>query len=1014
MRGLHFRILGTVSVLALATATPAYAQGNAARPAAEAQTGQDEAALSEEDGQVVEVTGSRIRRPTLTSVVPITSLSGDDLVGHGDVSLGDALNDLPALASTFSQANSTRFIGTAGLNILDLRDLAPERTLVLVNGRRHVTSVAGAFFVDINTIPEDLLERVDIVTGGSSAVYGSDAMGGVVNFVLRRNFEGLRARAQAGISDEGDRGIQFVTLTGGSNFADGRGNIAVSLEYVNATPLYFTERPALTGAYDGRCQFQQVDATVGEPAAGDGIPDNTFLCGIRNATISNGGTVGQINAAGDFLRFNDVGNLVIDRPTRSFRPVGSGNQQGGTGSTLRDTGQLAAGLDRYTANLLARFEVSPAFQAFFEGKYVHIRAVQEAQPSFFQNFPVGCDNAFLNAQSLATLQSFGLCANPAGTFPLSRFNVDFGGRQQLITRDTWRVVAGVEGDFNEDWHYEVAVNYGRYKGHTDALNDLVLANLAGADDGFSLAYDAVRNAAGQIVCRVNQVAVTRPDCVPINLFGSGAPSAAALAFVNTTSTLDERASQLDVTAFLAGDLSQLFELPGGPVRFVLGAEWRRETTAQRADPLSASGATFFNAFPTFFPPAFEVLEGFAEIELPLLRDMPFARELTVTGAVRFSDYNTDANHTFAWNISGTWAPVRDLRFRVNYSRSVRVPTLGDLFTPATQGFALVQDPCDQAFINNGPNRAANCAALGVPTTVLAGSPCVTAATPVGSPFRNCIAASQTIGFTQAGNPGLEEETANSLTVGAVFTPHFLPGFSLTIDYYQIRVNNLIQLLIPQNILNLCVDQASINNPFCALINPRTPFGLFADQQDVLLSRVANFARQESRGIDFDLAYRHSFGNGHILNLRAIATWVLERTDFANPTDPNFGDRLLSEVGDPAFAANFQLEYGAGPWDLRYTLNYIGRQTIAQFYETMHPFQGRPPTNADAADREWFPDLFIHGVRLGYRVNERMRFYAGIDNFTDRKPPLGLLGTGGGEGVDAVGRYFYAGVLVNFR
>ncbi|HTU09934.1 MAG TPA: TonB-dependent receptor [Allosphingosinicella sp.] len=994
--------------MAFALATPAHAQDDADRPPAETQTQDDEG------GQVVEVTGSRIRRPTLTSVVPITSLSGDDLVGHGDVSLGDALNDLPALASTFSQANSTRFIGTAGLNILDLRDLAPERTLVLVNGRRHVTSVAGAFFVDINTIPEDLLERVDIVTGGSSAVYGSDAMGGVVNFVLRRDFEGLRARAQAGVSDEGDRGIQFITLTGGRNFADGRGNIAVSLEYVNAEPLYFTERPRLTGAYDGRCQFQQVDNTVGEPAAGDGIADNTFLCGIRNATISNGGTIGQINAAGDFLRFNDSGNLFIDVPTRSFRPVGSGNQQGGFGSTLRDTGQLAAGLDRYTANLLARFEVSPAFQPFFEGKYVHIDAVQEGQPSFFQGRLMRCDNGFLNAQSLATLQSFGLCANPAtGTFPLSRFNVDFGGRQQLISRDTWRVVAGVEGDFNDDWHYEVAVNYGRYKGRTDALNDLVLADLNGNPDGFTLAADAVRNAQGQIVCRVNQVAVTRPDCVPINLFGT-APSAAALDFVNTTSTLDERASQLNVTAFMAGDLSQLFELPGGPIRFVVGTEWRRETTSQRADPLSASGATFFNAFPTFSPPDFEVLEGFGELELPILRDQPFARELTVTGAVRYSNYNTDANHTFAWNISGTWSPVRDIRFRANYSRAVRVPTLGDLFTPATQGFAQVQDPCDQAFINNGPNRAANCAALGVPTTVLAGSPCITAATPVGSPFRNCVSNSQTIGFTQAGNSTLEEETANSLTIGAVFTPSFLPGFSLTVDYYSIRVNNLIQLLVPQNILNLCVDQANTNNPYCALINPRNGFGLFANQDDILLSRVANFARQDSRGIDFDLAYHHRFGNGHVLNVRAIATVVLERTDFVNPTDPAFGDRLLGEVGDPALAANFQVEYGAGPWDLRYTLNYIGRQTVPAFYESQHSFQGRPPTNADISDREWFPDLFIHGIRMGYRVNEQFRFYAGIDNFTDRQPPLGLLGTGGGEGVDAIGRYFYAGVLVNWR
>lgn len=1013
MNRLHNSIFCTASLLTLAVATPAYAQNEPTPPASAPDQEQ-----AEQGGQTVEVTGTRIRRPNLESVVPVTSLTTDELVGGGDVSLGDALNDLPSLASTFSQANSTRFIGTAGLNALDLRDLGVERTLVLVNGRRHITAQAGAFTVDVNTIPEDLLERVDVITGGSSAVYGSDAIAGVVNFVTRRNFEGLRIRAQAGVSDEGDRGVQFVAVTAGRNFADGRGNIAVSLEYANAEPLYFTERPRLTGAYSGRCQFQQVDNTVGELPAGDGIFDTTFLCGIRSATISNGGTVGQINTAGDFLRFDSNGNLVVDHPDRSFRPIGSGSQQGGTGATLRDTGELAAGQDRYSANLLAHFDVSPAFRPFFEGKYVHIFALQEGQPSFFQGGLLGtfrCDNPFLGAQALAALQGTGRCANPAtGTFAISRFNVDFGARQQRITRDTWRFVGGVQGDFNDDWHYEVSVNYGRLKAHTNALNDLVLTDVNGNFDGYLLAYDAVRNAQGQIVCRVNQTVVTRPDCVPIDVFGFGRPSRAALDFVNTTSFVEDHASELDLTAYVNGDLSQLFELPGGPIRFVIGAEWRRETTRQEADPLSSAGGTFFNAFQSFDPPVFKVLEGFAEIELPLLRDLPFARELTVTAAGRYSDYNTSANHAFSWNINGTWAPVRDIRFRANYSRSVRVPTLGDLFAPPTQTFGLLADPCDQAFINNGPNRAANCAALGVPTTVLAGSPCITAATPIGSPFRNCVANSVTLGFTQSGNPLLEEETGKSLTLGVVVTPRWLPDFSLTVDYYRIRVSNLIAALPAQTILNRCVDAAAgVNNQFCALINGRNQFGLFNDEQNVLLSGGVNFARQDSQGVDFDLTYRHRFGNGDRLNIRAIATYVIERTDFIDPVDPNFGDRLMSEVGDPKIAANLQVLYEHGPWDLRYTLNYIGRQTTA-LYETQHSFEGRPPTNADAVDREWYPALFVHSMRIGYRVDERMRFYAGIDNFTDRLPPLGLLGTGGGEMLDAVGRYFYAGVHVDFR
>jgi outer membrane receptor protein involved in Fe transport len=237
--------------LSLAFAAPAHAQDAPTPATTTADQDQDQA---DQGGQNVEVTGTRIRRPNIESNVPIVSVTADE-IADGDPSVGDALNDLPSLRSTFSQANSVRFIGTTGLNILDLRGLGITRTLVLVNGRRHITALPGDYQVDINTIPSDLIERIDVITGGSSAVYGSDAIAGVVNFVLRRDYDGIRLRGQAGISQQGDRGIQFVSLTAGRNFADDRANIAVNLEYVNADALYFGDRPELTGAYDGRCQF---------------------------------------------------------------------------------------------------------------------------------------------------------------------------------------------------------------------------------------------------------------------------------------------------------------------------------------------------------------------------------------------------------------------------------------------------------------------------------------------------------------------------------------------------------------------------------------------------------------------------------------------------------------------------------------------------------------------------------------------------------------------------------------
>lgn len=1012
----------------------------------------------QETGQTLTVTGTRIYRPNLDSTVPITSVTQQDLTETADVSIGDNLNDLPSLRSSFSSANSTRFIGTAGLNWLDLRGLGVSRTLVLVNNRRHITSSPGDYLVDVNTIPITLLERVDIVTGGNSAIYGSDAVAGVVNFVLRRDFDGIEGRAQAGISDEGDLGQYFVGITAGRNFMDDRANVAVAFEYTKQQPLYFVDRPGLTGAFDGRCQFNVVDPlgiAGGETGVSntDGIPDREFMCGTRNNGISNGGTIGTFSN-GNALRFDSDGTLFIDTPERFF-PASPGFVVGGQGSTLRDTGQLAAGIDRYAANLIARVEISPAFQPFLEAKYVHIEAVQEGQPSFWQGSLKGffantqeqfdaiqnlrCNNAFLTAQALATLQSFGICTNvAAGTFNISRFNVDFGGRGELHERDTFRIVAGIEGDFNDDWHYEFAVNYGRLDTELRSLNNLLLYDIDGNLDGFLLAIDARRNAAGQIVCGVNADADPtndRPDCVPLNVFGSGAPSQAALDFINTTAFRDERASQLQIGAFVSGDLSQLFELPGGPIGFALGAEYRREKARSEFDALTASGGTFLNAIQPFLPPTLEVQEVFGEIRIPLLADLPFAQELTLEAAARYSDYNLgNTDTTFAYNLGAVWAPVRDIRFRGNYSRSVRVPTQSDLFSPLSQNFAFIADPCDANNINVG-NRAANCAEGGVPAVANQAlvDACASSPTPValGDPWINCLARAFSTGFQSGGNPTLEEETGRSYTIGAVIQPRWVPGLSLSVDYYNIDVENLIATLTAQTIINQCYGAPQgINNPFCATVNRDPVSGLF--DFPAVISGGVNFARQKTEGIDFEIAYRRTFDNGHRLSARAIGTYVKTLDNYTDPTFPEAPNRQRSELGDPVFAANLNLNYDFGRFDLSYRLRYIGRQTIAA-YETQHSFQGvctatyvaaigctlneittLPPTDVDAFPRVWFPDVFYHSVRLGYEVNERFSFYGGVDNITDRLPPLGLLGTAGGDPFDSIGRTFYVGVNIDFR
>lgn len=1003
--------------------------------------------------RAIVVTGSRIARPTLESSVPLTSVSVSELTDTGDVSLGDALNDLPSLRSTFSQGNSTRFIGTAGLNVLDLRGLGTSRTLVLVNGKRHITASPGDYLVDVNTIPVDLLERVDIVTGGNSAIYGSDAVAGVVNFITKRNFDGLNMRAQGGLSSRGDRGNIFVSGTYGKNFADGRGNIAVSAEYAESSPLYFTDRDSLTGAYSGRCQFNAVEPTAGEPFGTDGITDTAPLCGVRNGSISDGGTVGGLGN-GQFLRFDNQGNLFVDVPDK-FLGSFTGNVIGGHGSTLRNTGQLAAGLKRYAFNMLAHYDISDAFRPYIEAKYVHVDAVQEGQPSFFSGGPnaqfggpaMRCGNPFLTNQALTTLQSFGLCTNVAtGTFPLSRFNVDFGGRGELHDRDTYRVVAGVEGTFNDDWNYEVSFNYGRLETKMRSLNNLLLYTQDGNDfDGFNLAIDAARNAAGQIVCRVNADADPTNDrlgCVPINVFGYGAPSQAALDFVNTTAHRREKAEEFVALASVAGDLSQLFELPGGPIGFALGAEYREEKAFSAFDDLTASGATFLNAIQPFTPPKLTVKEAFGEISIPLLANMPFAEELTVNAAARVSDYNTATGTVWAYNVQGIYAPIPDLRFRAAYATSVRAPTQGDLFSPQSQNFANgLTDPCDSQSIGNNPNRANNCAAAGVPTTYTAAviAACSGSAFPgaADAPWRNCLALTSGTSILSGGNPTLIEEEGRSLTMGAVFEPSFLPGFNFTVDYYRIKVKNLIAVLGAQTIVNNCYDSPNgIGNSFCSTISRDPTTGMFNDP--ALISGGINFAAQKTEGIDFDVAYRRTFDNGHRLSFRAIATYLIRLDNYTDPADPELPNRQKGEIGDPEWAANASLNYDFGAFDLTYSVRYLGKQTIGA-WETQNSYIGRCPTtgaqagltghtktpctpgeltrldatNLDAFPNAFFSDAFYHNFRLNMEVDKKFNFYVGVDNAFDRKPPFGQLGTAGGEPYDTYGRFFYAGIKASW-
>jgi len=1050
------------------------------------------------DGGSIVVTGSRIRRPNLESTVPITSISGESIIQGSDTNVGEALNELPQLRSTFAQQNPGLGIGIAGLNLLDLRGLGTQRTLVLVNGRRHVPAdiLNNAVSVDINTIPSDLIERIDIVTGGNSAVYGSDAIAGVVNFVLRRDFEGFQVRGNASVAEEGFGPQQYVSGMYGMNFGDGRGNVTVHAEYANQQRIFASDIPWRT-RQDG---FGVVDAdSAGLLNGSDGVPDRVFVRDIRSTTIhfnslvpinqrpatspggascgagtlaNNGGPNSLGTAYSCTYIFTADGRLTPQTGARYGAGPNSGIT-GGNGQTGREgqTVSVLPFLERYNVNLLAHYEFSPAFELFAEAKWNRIDALgNNAGPSFnqgttgtgdFRERP-RLDNPFLNAADRTTLANLivqsgcrsdlqVICpaagnlsaadltniANGSFRFVASRNLLDVGLRDEHFERDTWRVVAGLRGTFNTDWSYEVSANYGQFK--EDITTDGFIDR-----QRFSLAMDAGRNPiTGAIQCRSQfdpasavqlqapapgtnsavvqagnaaRLAADIAACVPYNPFGSP-DNRASVNYFAREFTAHSELEQLVISGFVSGDLSQLFELPGGPISFALGAEYRRENAFYQQDQFITDGFTNGVSIPSFDPNTFVVKEAYAEMRVPLLRDMPFFHELTASGAARVARYQGAVGTVWSYNAGLDWAPVRDIRFRGNYSRAVRAPNVSETAFPLVPNFAPgFVDPCNPSAIGQGSQtRSANCQA------------------DLGALLPLLTDATQSLGIVSGSSPNLQEETSDSWTFGAVMQPRWIPGMSLSVDYYKITVDGIITTLTPQQIVNSCYDFPTLDNVFCGQFqrNRTTAVNGTGDQPgrivtNSLINAPLNFARRVREGIDVNFTYGARISPDVRFNANLIYTHNLKISNYQDPTNPDFENRILGEVGDPADEFRLDIDVTYRDFTLGYRLRYIGEQYIST-YEDQFSLNGLNPANADFADTLELPVVTYSDIRIEWNVlgggttgRESLRFYAGVDNVFDRHPPLGSLGTGAGPGAvgnmgayDIRGRTFFGGFRARF-
>ncbi|MBA3880178.1 MAG: TonB-dependent receptor [Sphingobium sp.] len=1075
----------------VAVPTAAFAQTapqNAPASANPGQTGPNDAEPVEE----VLVTGSRIRIPNAESIVPIRTIEGEELFQQGQNNLGDTLNDLPGLRSTFAQQNPGAGVGITGLNLLDLRGLGTARTLVLVNGRRHVAAdiLNNAASPDVNTISNDLIQRVDVVTGGNSAVYGSDAIAGVVNFVLKKDFEGLQVRGNAAISEAGYGANQFVSAIAGKNFADGRGNVTIQAEYAFQQQTFARDIPFLR-QQDG---FVTVDAdSPGLPQASDGFPDNIFLRDIRSATIHRYGLAvvpqqtataacgigtlannGAPNTAGTPYGCNYIfgtdGSLQLQNGTRVGTGPG-GTFIGGNGQNGREDLQLSIFplSKRFNANLLAHYSFSDAFELFFEGKYVITEAVgNQLGPTFINNTTGSLgndarinprlDNPFLSTAARTTIANAytasncgfalgagiaaGNCqvgnaaaqaarataiANGSFRFLFGRNLTDAPNREEVFNRTTYRFVVGARGQFWNDWNYEVSFNYGRFEETTVARGFVDRQR-------FLLSLDAGRNpVTGAIQCRSQfdpasatgapglsgtaadpaKLASDIAACVPYNVFGSSNNSAA----VNYFSALFRNRSsieQIDVMGFVGGDTSTFFNLPGGPISFAFGGEYRREKAFNDSDSAADTGLSNFVFLGDVNAQPFEVREGYAEVRLPILKDVPFFHQLNLNGAARISDYNGAAGTVFTYNGGFDWAPVRDLRFRGSYGRSVRAPNVSETSFPNVPNFANgFVDPCNPNAIANGTAaRVTNCQGQ------------LSAAQLANLPL-----AGYSLGVISGSNPNLRVEESDSFTLGVVAQPRWIPGLTIGVDYYDISVSNVIVSLGAQAIVNSCYDSPGLSSPLCNAFqrNLGTTNGPTGELPGQILFNTTiqgpqNFARRLARGIDAQVNYNHSFSSKSSINARFVYTHVLTRSNFENPNIPNTENIIAGELGDPVDEFNFDASLKLDRITFSYGFRFIGPQltsTFENFFPNNAGVTGQTglPLNSDVVNVISYPAITYHDFRLDFRVggtNTRsLNLTLGVDNLFDQNPPLGLAGTGTGAIYSVRGRNFFAGFRAKF-
>lgn len=960
-------------------------------------------AASADNGIVI--TGSRIASPNITSLAPVQVIGEQEINQAGAVNIQEVLDNNPAFGSPTLSTTTTAFLTSgAGVATINLRQLGDNRTLVLINNRRVVGGLAGSPVVDLNDIPTQFLERVDILTGGQSALYGSDAVAGVVNFIYKRNYQGLLLEGQYGLTEHGDDQRYQLSATAGTNFADGRGNIMVHVGYSSDKGLLSRERAGTRVDNISQMQYSSDPAdyaVIHSPFFSSFPPQGRFT--VNNGTTFTFGPTGLLQPC-----FTTNGSTC-----RSALGTGTGPD----GFNRQFFRTLSTPVDRYLFAERSHFDITDNISFFTEATYAKTRASTDIEP-----FPLDSSNINpVDARVPIQLTAGGPCtpftpaaicaaATPATSGPFAGLKTitfrkrlsDVGDRTATADRNFFRIVAGLEGKFlNDRFSWDIGYNYGVSTESQHSTGQVNVLN-------FLNALQATTNANGTPVC-ANAIAASQ-GCVPINIFGDNSITPAMLAYINADSQHNVRVQQQVWDANINGSL---FDLPGGPLGVAIGAEYRKESSVEDWDALTNEGLNGGNVLPDTSG-KFNVKEAYAEVNLPLLKDLPFAKQLSLRAAGRVSDYSTVGSVT-TWEIGGDYAPIEPIRFRATLAKAVRAPNIGELFTGLAQTFPLVKDPCAGV----GPTGDPANSPAGTGDRCRA-APGVAANIAQNGVFTLTQADIQGVSGFNGGNPNLRAETAHTFTGGVVIAPrsiNFLHNASLSVDYWHIKITNAITTpatLTRQLILDQCYQNGLASA--CALIT-RNPTAIGASSSGSLKfvnDFPINAAAETRSGIDVVLQDRWGLGTmfGSPLNLNARFAYTHLLKGFVVPTPGAAANRIAGEIGTPKDKFNATLGFDGRLWGVNLTGTYIGKSfEDDQFLNAF----GLGP---DAISIH--PFFYLDG-QIRFTPVRKFEFYVGVDNITNVQAPLILSGspfnTTGSNTDEAVydvfGRRYYAGVRLRF-